>query len=212
MERAADYPIRMTDLAASIQTLADSDTNRRTQAATDVFQAGMESCRSVLSVWLSDPALSTLFLRRRCQSADSVEPLEATVGVAVSPERFEQIHLANASPGLANVPPDQDAKEFELHFGDRIRLDVLTTKDPSGSGAIARFLAKLGEGIQQVEFEVRDVDAATKILREKFGLSPVYPATRLGAGGARINFFLTATPARKKVLIELVEPQENQDS
>jgi hypothetical protein len=200
----------MSDLAVSIQTLAGPDAKRRKQAATDLFQVGVESCRPVLNAWLSDFALSALFLRHRSEATDPVEPLKAKVGVAVSPERFEQIHLANASPGLANVPPDQDAKEFELHFGDRIRLDVLTTKDPAGNGAIARFLAKLGEGIQQVEFEVQDVDAATKILREKFGVSPVYPATRLGAGGAHINFFLAAAPAGKKVLIELVESQGNQ--
>ena len=195
----------MTDLGVFIQGLADPDPKLRAQAASDLFLAGLRSCQPVLDQWMSDTTLSSLFLRHSSESAHPVEALIATVGVAVLPALFEEIRIANASPPLAEVPPDQDAKEFELHFGDRIRLDVLTTKDPSGSGAIARFLAKLGEGIQQVEFEVRDVDAGTKILREKFSLVPVYPATRLGAGGARINFFLASTPTTKKVLIELVE-------
>ncbi len=63
---------------------------------------------------------------------------------------------------------EQDAEEFELHFGDGIELDVLTSKEPAGQGAIARFLAKFGEGVQQVEFRCLDVDRAMAILRERF--------------------------------------------
>jgi hypothetical protein len=123
----------------------------------------------------------------------------------VHPETFERIHAANNSPRLANVPPDQDAREFELHLEDSIELDILTTRAPGGSGAIARFLEKFGEEIQQVEIYVRDVDRATGILRTGFGLTPIYPATRAGADGTRVNFFLATTPDGKKVLIEFVE-------
>jgi hypothetical protein len=49
------------------------------------------------------------------------------------------------------------------------------------------------------------VDRATAILRSRFGLAPIYPATRAGADGTRVNFFLAATPDGKKVLIELVQ-------
>ena len=55
---------------------------------------------------------------------------------------------------LADVPPDQDALEFEIEFPTGVRLDILTTREPAGAGAIARFLQKFGEGIQQVEFLV----------------------------------------------------------
>jgi hypothetical protein len=123
----------------------------------------------------------------------------------VHPEAFEKIRIANNSPCLANVPPDQDAQEFELHLEDSIELDILTTRAPGGSGAVARFLEKFGEGIQQVEIYVRGVDRATAILRSRFGLAPIYPATRAGADGTRVNFFLAATPDGKKVLIELVQ-------
>jgi hypothetical protein len=129
------------------------------------------------------------------------------VGLAVAPDAFQAIHAANGSPRLAEVPPDQDGQEFELHFPDHIALDVLTSKDPRGSGTIARYLARFGAGVQQVEFQCRDVGRATAIVKEKFGIAPVYPATRPGADGTRINFFLVATPAGSKVLIELYEPR-----
>ncbi len=92
-----------------------------------------------------------------------------TVGVAVQPVNFERLRSANGSPRLADVPPDQDAREFELHFEHEISLDILTTREPGGTGAIARFLSKSGEGIQQVELTVHDVDRATEILRARFG-------------------------------------------
>lgn len=128
-----------------------------------------------------------------------------TVGVAVLPKTFARIRAANGNPPLADVPPDQDANEFELHFADRVQLDILTTNTPGGLGAIARFLDKFGEGIQQVEFDVKNVDEATEILRRRFNLAPLYPATRAGADGTRVNFFLASRPDGRKVLIELVE-------
>ena len=111
------------------------------------------------------------------------------MGIAVSPETFERMRAANGAPRLADVPPDQDAKEFELDFPHRVRLDILTTREPGGAGAIARYLQKFGEGIQQVEMHVRDADRTTDILRERVALAPIYSATRSGADGTRVNFF-----------------------
>jgi hypothetical protein len=130
---------------------------------------------------------------------------EATVGLAVTPGHFEEIRAACGSPGLATVPPDQDAREFELHFGQDVRLDILTTAQPGGAGAIARFLQKSGEGVQQVELLVRDVNRVTEKLRVTRGLAPIYPRTRPGADGTRVNFFLLTNSKGSKVLIELVE-------
>jgi len=129
-----------------------------------------------------------------------------TVGLAVTPERFERIREACGLPRLADVPPDQDAREFELHLPGGLSMDVLTSKDLGGNGAIAKFLQKFGEGVQQVEFRCKDVDRATQILQQKFSLNPVYPATRAGADGTRINFFLLSAPSADKVLVELYEP------
>jgi hypothetical protein len=119
------------------------------------------------------------------------------------------IRAANGSVPLADAPADQDVLEFELEFSGsglpHIRLDILTTNAPGGNGAIARFLAKSGEGIQQVEIDVTDVDRATEILRTRFKIEPIYPATRAGANGTRVNFFLVTDHDNKKLLVELVE-------
>jgi len=101
------------------------------------------------------------------------------------------------------VPPDQDAREFELHFSG-IALDILTSRDPRGGGAIAKYLEKFGEGVQQVEYRCGNVDRATQIVSEKFSVKPVYPVARPGADGTRINFFLVSSGAGN-VLIEFYE-------
>ena len=70
---------------------------------------------------------------------------------------------------------------------------------------MARFLERFGEGIQQVECDVHDVTKASELLRARFALEPVYPETRAGADGTRVNFFLVPLSEGRKVLIELVE-------
>jgi len=62
----------------------------------------------------------------------------------------------------------------------------------------------LERGIQQVEFLCSNVDGATQLVRERFGVTPIYPETRGGADGTRVNFFLVTTD-NGKVLIELYE-------
>ncbi len=150
---------------------------------------------SATQVWRDDAAFSALL---------GAQPV-VTVGLAVEPGTFERIHVANGVPDLATVPPDQDAREFELHFSDGVALDVLTTRDPRGDGAIARYLAKFGEGIQQVEYRCADVERASAIVKEKFGVAPIYPQARVGADDTWINFFLAPIPGQGKVLIELYQ-------
>jgi hypothetical protein len=130
---------------------------------------------------------------------------KVTVGLAVQRETFAKIRAANGMPRLAEVPSDQDAEEFELHFVSGVSLDILTSRAPGGEGAIARYLGKFGEGVQQVEFRCSNVDRASEILKEKFGLAAVYPETRAGADGTRVNFFLVPVPDGGKILIELYE-------
>ncbi len=45
-------------------------------------------------------------------------------------------------------------------------------------------------------------------IRVKAPSHPVYPETRAGADGTRVNFFLVPITKGKKVLIELVESNE----
>ncbi len=187
------------DLSSSIRALSDPDPHAREIAAAEIFARGCELARPIVDQWSADEELASSFVRR----ARGVP--EQTVGVAVEPAHFERIRKAYGFPALADVPPDQDALEFEIGYPTGVHLDILTTRDPSGSGAIAGFLRKFGEGIQQIEILVTSVDRSAQILRARFGIEPVYPSTRAGANATRVNFFLVPSPAGGKVLIELVE-------
>lgn len=191
------------DVAGWIRSLSASDQQERRTAATGLYRRGMILLASAKLG--ANPEFRELLHGPEADQTDAEEYLPIIVGVAVTPANFEKIRLANGSPPLANVPPDQDAIEFELEVDKQVILDVLTTKEANGEGAIARFLRKSGEGIQQVELYVRDVEAATEILRTELGVGPIYPATRAGANGTRVNFFLVPAEQGGKVLIELVE-------
>jgi len=167
----------------------------RSAAATEIYRRGRAPADRAAYIWWTNPEFAALF---------GATPA-VTVGLAVKPATFARIRNANGSPPLASVPPDQDAEEFELHFPNDISLDVLTTRDPEGPGAISKFLAKFGEGVQQVEFLCTDVDRATQILKSKFRVPPIYPETRAGADNTRVNFFLVPLPVAGKVLIEFYE-------
>ncbi|MHB8410450.1 MAG: VOC family protein [Candidatus Acidiferrales bacterium] len=179
-------------IAELVHGLASQDRGVRDSAARELYRRGRELAEEAIAAWRQDSEIAPLISEH------------ATVGIAVTPENFAAIRSALGNPVLANVPPDQDAEEFEWGAG-HVHLDILTTRQPGGAGAIARFLAKFGEGIQQVEFLTPDVDRATEMLRSRLGVTPIYPATRAGADGTRVNFFLASATDGKKVLIEMVE-------
>lgn len=179
--------------------MAAGDRATRERAAGEIFAWGRKSAENAIEIWAGDADAGPLLLR------DEAGRLRPTVGLAVTPENFERIRAACGSLRLADVPPDQDAREFELHFPGNVALDILTTRDPAGAGAIAKYLERFGEGIQQVEFLVRDVTRITEILKNRFSVAPIYPAARLGADATLVNFFLVSTPGGSKILIELVE-------
>ncbi|MGB9431182.1 MAG: hypothetical protein WBQ89_02970 [Candidatus Acidiferrum sp.] len=184
-------------LQRAMEGMSSKDPEVRMTSATEIHHIGRALADHAVFPWWEDPELFSLL-----QGGSPV----VTVGLAVTPERFERIREACGLPRLADVPPDQDAREFELHLPGGLSMDVLTSKELGGNGAIAKFLQKFGEGVQQVEFRCKDVDRATQILQQKFSLNPVYPATRAGADGTRINFFLLSAPSASKVLVELYEP------
>jgi len=218
MQNGADAEIyrggRRTNVPETISDLAGHDPIAIPGAAALLFGVGRGLGNMAVQPWLTDSEFSKVLVHEIAQvenpETTDMDKLRATVGIAVFPNKFDRIRKAAGYPPLAVVPPDQDAIEFELHLipdvGPDIRLDILTTKQVGGEGAIAKFLAKFGEGIQQVEYEVTDVDRATKILADRFGVKAIYPATRPGADGTRVNFFLVPSEAGKKILIELVEP------
>jgi hypothetical protein len=193
----------MSDLLQrAMEGMGSENPEVRMTSATEIHHIGRALADHAVFPWWEDPELFSLL--------EGGSPC-VTVGLAVTPERFEKIREACGSPRLAEVPPDQDAQEFALHLPGGLSVDVLTTNDPAGNGVIAKFLKKFGEGVQQVEFRCKNVDRATQILLQKFSLKPVYPATRSGADGTLINFFLLSAPAAGKVLIELYEPAPRLD-
>jgi hypothetical protein len=187
-------------ISSAITNLSAAEKSTRLLAASEIYRQGRVAADRAASRWWEDVELAELLLNPK--------PI-VTVGVAVHRETFARIRAANGQPALAIVPQEQDAEEFELHFGDGVELDVLTSREPAGQGAIARFLAKFGEGVQQVEFRCLNVDRAMAILRERFGVAPIYPEARAGANGSKVNFVLVAVPGASgesaKVLIELYE-------
>jgi hypothetical protein len=185
-------------LSAAIAGLASRDSPIRVAAAKEIYGRGRILADQATLHWRSHANFSALL---------GAHPV-VTVGLAVAGDTFERIREANGLPRLAEVPPDQDAEEFELCFPGQILLDVLTTREPGRGGAIDRYLSKFGEGVQQVEYRCTDVDRATTILREEFGIAPIYPGSRDGADGTRVNFFLVPGPDASKVLIELYQLPE----
>jgi hypothetical protein len=126
-----------------IEELASDDEFARTLAAEEIHRIGRTPALRVVKAWQANPHLGALL----------PDPeLNVVVGLAVQPVTFAAIRTAFGNPALATAPPDQDALEFELQFTSGVALDILTSREPGGEGAIARFLAKFGEAVQQVEF------------------------------------------------------------
>jgi hypothetical protein len=192
------------NIASYISRLASAQAREREEAARELFRLGCATVEPVLRKWFADPEFRTL--------APTGSAL-LTVGLAVQRSTFEAIRERFGQPSLAEAPPDQDVLEFELAFPHGVRLDILTARTAGGDGPIARFLARFGEGVQQVECDVRNIMRATDILRQRFELEPVYPQVREGANQTQVNFFLVPAAEGRKVLIELVEsPQKPRKS
>jgi hypothetical protein len=190
-ENVADY----------ISKLAGADPKEQEKAAFALFRLGCASAEPALRKWFADPDFRGLAPGGN---------LLLTVGLAVRPETFEAIRARFGKPQLAAVPPEQDVLEFDLSFAHGVRLDVLTPRTMTGEGAIAKFLTRFGEGIQQVECDVRDISRAVEILQQRFQLQPIYPQIRLGANETLVNFFLVPVAEDRKLLVELVESQKKQ--
>ena len=187
--------LRVASVPALIAQL-ESPNPTREAAARELFRRGRDAAEGAIAPWRADPEVS------RCISK------EATVGIALTPARFAKLRTALQNPPLAAVPPDQDAEEFEWSLSEGVHLDILTSRAPSASGAIAKFLGKFGEGIQQVEFLTNDVDLAASLLRSRLAITPIYPQTRAGANGTRVNFFLVGGLGGSKILVELVQQKK----
>ena len=70
---------------------------------------------------------------------------------------------------------------------------------------IAQHLDAHGEGIQQIAFRVANLDRATADLAQR-GFSTMFPGSREGSGGTRIDFLEPADAGG--LMIELVEERD----
>jgi len=79
-------------------------------------------------------------------------------------------------------------------------VELLESTDPDGP--IAKYIAKKGQGIQHVAFQVEDIDQALAELKEK-GVRLIDETPRRGAGGAKIAFL--HPKSTHGILVELCE-------
>lgn len=98
-------------LLEAVAGLSSGEPSARKTAAEEVYRLGRAAAGIAVAAWWGDEELSALLL--------APNPV-VTVGVAVPRETFNRIRIANGTPRLAEVPPDQDAEEFELHFREGI--------------------------------------------------------------------------------------------
>lgn len=128
---------------------------------------------------------------------DRVDHLGVAVrSIAVARGFYETLGLR---VGPAETLPD-DAVSAAFIVTGGTRLELL---EPLGSdGPIARFLARKGEGIHHIAFDVRDIVAALDAAR-RAGIALIDATPRRGAHNTRIAFLHPKDT--NGVLIELVE-------
>ncbi len=127
------------------------------------------------------------------------------VGIAV-PDLDEAISFYSSLFGLESVHEEtneeQGVREAMLAVGDSGSfIQLLSPLSPDTT--IGKFLAKNGQGIQQLAYRVSDLDLVSATLRER-GARLLYDEARTGTGGSRVNFVHPKDAGG--VLVELVEP------
>ena len=129
------------------------------------------------------------------------------VGIAV-PDLDAAIEFYRDTYGMTlaheETNEEQGVREAMMTVGDpqapHAHIQLLAPLSPDSS--IGRFLDRSGPGIQQMAYTVKDVEAASKALRDK-GLRLLYDEPRRGTVGSRINFIHPKDAGG--VLVELVE-------
>ncbi|MDW5298654.1 MAG: methylmalonyl-CoA epimerase [Sedimentibacter sp.] len=100
------------------------------------------------------------------------------------------------------IVQEQKVKVAFLPIGDsEVELLESTEED----GAIAKFIAKNGEGVQHIAYRVDDIEAAIAEMKEK-GIRMIDEKPRYGAGGAKIAF--CHPKSTFGVLIELTQREQ----
>lgn len=127
------------------------------------------------------------------------------VGIAV-PDLDDALEFYSSTFGLESiheeVNEEQGVREAMLAVGDSgscIQLLAPLNDDST----IAKFLARNGQGIQQLAYRVADIDAVSAILRDR-GVRLLYDAPKSGTSNSRVNFVHPKDAGG--VLVELVQP------
>lgn len=100
------------------------------------------------------------------------------------------------------VNEEQGVREAMLAVGDSGSCIQLLAP-LSDDSPIGKFLARSGEGIQQMAYTVSDIDALCDHLRD-VGVRVLYDVPKRGTANSRVNFVHPKDAGG--VLIELVEP------
>lgn len=127
------------------------------------------------------------------------------VGIAV-PDLDEALEFYASTFGLHSVHEevneDQGVREAMLAVGDTDqRIQLLAPL--SEESTIAKFIARNGQGIQQLAYRVSDIEAVSQTLRDR-GVRLLYDEPKLGTSNSRVNFVHPKDAGG--VLVELVEP------
>ncbi len=127
----------------------------------------------------------------------------AHLGIAVN-SLDEALRLYTTAFGLEATTieqvPEQGARVAMLPVGES-RIELL--ESTSGDSPIAKFVAKRGEGIHHICFEVDDIRAELRKLRAA-GVRLVDETPRRGADGSLVAFIHPS--GAKGVLVELSQP------
>jgi methylmalonyl-CoA/ethylmalonyl-CoA epimerase len=127
------------------------------------------------------------------------------VGIAV-PDLDDALEMYASTFGLHSIHEEineeQGVREAMLAVGDSGSCIQLLAP-LSDDSTIAKFLARNGQGIQQLAYRVSDIDAVSETLRER-GVRLLYDVPKRGTSDSRVNFVHPKDAGG--VRVELVEP------
>jgi methylmalonyl-CoA/ethylmalonyl-CoA epimerase len=133
------------------------------------------------------------------------------VGVAV-PDLDAAVAFYRDSFGMTllheEVNAEQGVREAMMGVGDPTAphscVQLLAPLSPEST--IAKFIDRNGPGVQQVAYRVDDVEAVSRVLRER-GLRLLYDSPKRGTSDSRVNFVHPKDAGG--VLVELVQPADS---
>jgi methylmalonyl-CoA epimerase len=124
----------------------------------------------------------------------AVEDLDAAVGLYEGTMAMELVHR--------EVVEEQGVEAVLLDVGEN-HVELLR---PLGADTpVGRFLARRGSGLHHVAYQVTDVEAALRALRDR-GVALIDETPRTGIRGSRVAFLHPRSSGG--VLTEIVQPAE----